>query len=321
MATMSAATEWAASGSRACRFAPLLVCLTASGVVAAAECPELDPQVHRLLHAMSSNAAKVEYSGVVTLQRGGDMQVMEVSHRVQGDSATEVLSRLTGQDARVLRSGHDTQCMHPGQQLLRSSAVTDDGVCGLAASYRFRLGDGGRVAGREALRLRVEPLDMYRFGYVFELDRDTALMLKATTMSSDQRVLEQFQFASLSMDGAPVGDATIEHRAGHPHPEQDEPPGAGPRWRVSWLPDGFLPTDASHRQAPRKSFTDGFASFSVFLEPLATAIKPGEGVERQGSTVAYTRGVMLDSKPVLVTVLGEIPTNTARMVADSVRLN
>lgn len=122
------------------------------------------------------------------------------------------------------------------------------------------------------------------------------------------------------MNGAPVSEAGVEHRAGHPHPEHDEPSDAGPRWRVSWLPEGFLPTDALHRKAPRKSFTDGFASFSVFLEPLATAIKPGEGVERQGSTVAYTRGVMLDSRPVLVTVLGEIPTNTARMVADSVRL-
>jgi sigma-E factor negative regulatory protein RseB len=72
--------------------------------------------------------------------------------------------------------------------------------------------------------------------------------------------------------------------------------------------------------SPRKSYTDGLASFSVFLEPLSAAIKPGEGVQRAGSTVAYTRGRVLQQRPMLVTVLGEIPTNTARMVADSVRL-
>ena len=81
-----------------------------------------------------------------------------------------------------------------------------------------------------------------------------------------------------------------------------------------------MPTDKAPARSRRKSFTDGLASFSVFFESLPGAIKPGEGVEREGSTVAYTRGVILDQRPVLVTVLGEIPTNTARMVADSVRL-
>ena len=81
-----------------------------------------------------------------------------------------------------------------------------------------------------------------------------------------------------------------------------------------------MATDSAPVESQRKSYTDGFASFSVFLEPLGVAIKPGEGVEREGSTVAYTRGVVLQQRPVLVTVVGEIPTNTARMVADSVRL-
>jgi sigma-E factor negative regulatory protein RseB len=161
---------------------------------------------------------------------------------------------------------------------------------------------------------------MYRFGYVFEVDRDTALMLKSTTMSSDQRVLEQFQFASLTMSAAPVSDARVEHRAGHPHPDHPELAREGPEWEVAWLPAGFVATDAVPKRSPRKSYTDGFASFSVFLEPLGTAIKPGEGIARQGSTVAYTRGVILRQHPVLITVLGEVPTNTARMVADSVRL-
>ena len=210
--------------------------------------------------------------------------------------------------------------MHPGHQLLRSAAVAESGVCGLAASYRFQIGSGDRIAGRDALRLRVEPLDMYRYGYVFEIDRDTALMLKSSTMGRDQRVLEQFQFASLAMSAAPVTDARVEHRARHPHPDHDSSGAEGPEWEVSWLPSGFVATDAAPRTAQRKSFTDGFASFSVFLEPLGTAIKPGEGVERQGSTVAYTRGVMLRQRPVRITVLGEVPTNTARMVADSVRL-
>ena len=60
------------------------------------------------------------------------------------------------------------------------------------------------------------------------------------------------------------------------------------------------------------------AVFSVFLEKLDREIRPGEGVARKGSSTSYTRGVKLAGEPVLLTVIGEVPVNTARMVADSV---
>ena len=304
--------------------ATLLSCLSIT-VTAAESCPEFDPRVLQVLKAMGTTATRGDYSGVVTLQRGNDMQVMEISHRVEDGQATEVLARLTGQDAQILRVDHPTDCVHPGRRLLQSggagaAAGEGGGPCGLALGYRFDLGPGERIAGREALRLRAEPRDMYRFGHVFELDADTALILKATTLGADARVLEEFQFASLSVGDSAVDPAQLELRAGHPHPRDRSQPIAGPAWHVGWLPPGFLATDAAPGKAQRKSFTDGLATFSVFLEPLGVAMQPGEGVERQGSTVAYTRGVRLREQPMLITVLGEVPTNTARMVADSVRL-
>jgi len=59
--------------------------------------------------------------------------------------------------------------------------------------------------------------------------------------------------------------------------------------------------------------------FSVFLESPGKAIRPGEGMVREGSTTSYTRGMAVDGEPVLVTIVGEVPLNTARMVADSIR--
>lgn len=303
-------------------FRPLCLSLLLLALPVASEeqCEPLDPEIHQLLEAMSSNAQRIDYAGVVTLQRGSDMQIVELSHRVVDGTADEELLRLTGQDVRVARSGHPTGCEHPGHELLRQAMASADSVCGLSRIYRFQLASGDRIAGRQALRLRVEPRDMYRFGYVFELDRDTALLLKSTTLAADQRVLEQFQFASLDMQSKSSPDTVLEHRAAHPHPQEVGDLRTGPAWDIAWLPYGFTSTDSAPLESLRKTYTDGFASFSVFLEPLGSAMKPGEGVERQGSTVAYTRGVILERTPVLVTVLGEIPTNTARMVADSVRL-
>ena len=286
-----------------------------------ASCASVEPQVLQMLQAMTEGAVSVNFSGVVTLQRGGDMQIVEISHAVEGDRASEQLSRLTGQDAHVARAGHPLQCLHPGHELLLSGLAENDGICGLGAHYRFSIIQGERIAGREAVRLRADPRDMFRFGYTFDLDRKSALMLRSRTLSADQRVIEQYQFASLRMGPSiAASTAAVEYEAQHPHPDEAEHLRYGSPWQVAWVPAGFVPTDSAPPESQRKTYTDGLASFSVFLEPLARPLKAGEGVERQGSTVAYTRGMRLQQQPVLVTVLGEIPTNTARMVADSVKL-
>ena len=288
---------------------------------AGTDCASLDTRTRQLLEALAGGGDAVEFSGVVALQRGGDMQIMEISRRVTDGVATQRLARLTGQDAHVLGAEHPLTCVHPGHRLLTAASGTGAGVCELARHYRFRLAPGEPIAGRPAVQLRAEPLDMYRFGHVFDVDRESSLLLRASTLGADQRVLEQYQFASLHFAAQPAArSVAVEHRAAHPHP--DEPPQSpgGPAWQVAWLPAGFVATDAAPPRSRRKSFTDGLATFSVFLEPLSQAIRDGEGVERQGSTVAYTRGMQLREQAVLITVLGEIPTNTARIVADSVSL-
>jgi sigma-E factor negative regulatory protein RseB len=271
---------------------------------------------------MSRSINQVSYHGVVTLQRGGDMQVMQVSHAVDGDSTRERLTQLTGQGAQVVRPDHPLSCIHPGHRLLRVSAELQAGRCGIAENYRFSVGDGERVAGRKAVRVRVDPRDMYRYGYVMELDRETGLLLKTETIGRGNRSLERFQFANLAF-GEQFPETTevnVVHQAQHSLPEG--PPAdalAASVWGVRWVPTGFTVTDNPQNRPLRRTYTDGLAVFSVFLEQLDREIRPGEGVVRSGSTVSYTRGMELDGRPVLVTVIGEVPINTARMVADSVR--
>ena len=163
---------------------------------------------------------------------------------------------------------------------------------------------------------------MYRYGYVMELDRETGLLLKTETIGRGNRSLEKFQFANLAF-GEQFPETTevnVVHKAQHSLP--DGPPSdalAATGWGVRWVPTGFTVTDSPQNRPLRRTYTDGLAVFSVFLEQLDREIRSGEGVVRSGSTVSYTRGMDLDGRPVLVTVIGEVPINTARMVADSVR--
>ncbi len=306
------------------RLGTLGVFFMLSPLTFATGCPGADSEAIKWLDKMSRSVHQVSYHGVVTYQRGDeDMQVMQVSHSVANGTTSESMTQLTGQGAKVVRAEHPLACMHPGHKLLRVGDEISAGKCGVAEHYRFSVTDGERVAGRKAVRIVVAPSDMYRYGYVMELDRRTGLLLKTATMGRGNKVLEKFQFADLSYksknhEGA---DVNLVHEAQHPVPGHStaKVSGVQRRWDVKWLPGGFMATDSQQLNAGRKTYTDGLAVFSVFIEQLDREIRPGEGVARSGSTTSYSRGMALSGEPVLVTVVGEVPVNTARMVADSVK--
>lgn len=298
----------------------LLALFAAAGAVAAA-CPDADAVALDLLEKMSRSKRQVSYQGVVTLQRGDEMQVMQVSHSVDHGSSLERLIELTGQGAQVERGSHSLDCIHPGDQLLRSGTLLQVGHCGIAEHYRFRVVDGERVAGRQALRINIEPRDMYRYGYAMSVDRETGLLLKTQTISHGHKTLEAMQFAHITYtDDVPtVSDVVVRHEAQHPQPENTSTNFTVARaWNVGWVPRGFAATDSPLGIDGRRTYTDGLAVFSVFLEDLDIEVRAGEGLVRQGGTTIYTRGMLVAGQPVLVTVIGEVPVNTARMVADSV---
>jgi sigma-E factor negative regulatory protein RseB len=300
-----------------------LLMLMPGGVSAAEACGDSDPEAIEWLQRMSRSAHETSYAGVVTLQRGSDdMRVLQLSHAVEGEDSSEQMTQLTGQGARVQREHHPLHCVHPGQQLLRASESLQEGSCGIARYYRLKVAPGERVAGREAVRVLVEPRDMFRYGYVLELDRETALLLKARVVEDGKRTLEQFQFADLRYETwrQPPPQVDTVHQADHPMPGAemslyDHRPTRD--WSLQFVPEGFVATDTPTEGSPRRTYTDGLAVFSVFLEELDRGIKPGEGVVRQGSTTSYTRGMQLAGQPVLLTVVGEIPVNTARLVVQS----
>lgn len=302
-------------------FISSLALLSQSSQLAADTCPGADPDALKWLDKMSRSSHEVNYHGVVTFERGDNMQVMQVSHSVENGTASESLTQLTGQGARVVRVDHPLHCVHPGHSLLRVGSDMQAGKCGLSSYYRFSIGKGERVAGRKAVRILIEPRDMYRYGYVMDLDRKTGLLLKTQTQGRGRKTLERFQFANLSFTGANTGSVDVElvHEAAHPSPA--EAIGSLPvsHWNLQWVPDGFTATDAPKDDSLRKTYTDGLAVFSVFLEELSAEIRPGEGVVRRGGTTSYTRGMNVSGQDLLITVIGEVPLNTARMVADSLR--
>ncbi len=307
---------------RAC----LLILVAWAGQVVAAgpECSAGDEAALRWLDRMSHSLRETSYKGVFTYQHGTTMQAMRITHSVKGNVETEEVTGLSGTGARVVRTQHPLDCIHPGHRLVRMGNyyANAEGGCGLAAYYRLKMGGVKRVAGRKAVVIHVLPRDMYRYGYQMALDAETGLLLKTQTIAQDGKILERFQFADLEIGDVEMDGTRVDviHHAAHSHGAQLSmlENADADSWNVNWLPKGFMLTDGSGDSDQDKTFTDGLAVFSVFLEPAPGLTEIGSGRARQGGTTAYTTGMIISGRPALVTVLGEVPINTARMVADSV---
>lgn len=313
-------------------------CLIPCLACGASECADSSTAALQLLERMSRTGAMVDHLGMATLQRDGDMRLLQIRRESENQSSTDTITLLTGQSAQVVRARHPESCVHPGHTLLRWRQEEAD-LCGVAAYYRLTLESGDRVAGRSTQRIIAQPRDLYRYAHLLEIDQQTAQLLKLTTLTGDGRPLEQFQYASLMLSGTlggPSGSvghvnvkapsaiarshaATNSAEGGGTVRRDAFAPAAVRGWQLAWLPSGFVATEEDLVGA-RQTYTDGMASFSVFLEEADDSMQLGEGVVREGSTLAYTRGMRLAGSVVLVTVLGEVPVNTARIVADSVRI-
>ena len=191
-----------------------------------------------------------------------------------------------------------------------------------------------RVADRAAVRLAVTPLDEDRFGYRLWLDRETRLLLKSELIDSQGKPLEIFQFSTLVI-GSEVDVRALEPGGGEATPHitnlsLDSRPSipikGKVQWVVDWLPVGFTMATSNVRTTPSESrsintmmFSDGLAAFSVFIEDMPPA-GAASMVSRNGATVAVTH---LTPGPStghhLITLVGELPTATAKRIAQSIR--
>ena len=67
-------------------------------------------------------------------------------------------------------------------------------------------------------------------------------------------------------------------------------------------------------------YSDGLASYSIFIEKLEKGIILPEGGTQVGATIAYSHQKIVKDNRYNVTVVGEIPAVTSMKIAESVKL-
>ena len=185
----------------------------------------------------------------------------------------------------------------------------------LKASYQAQSSGTERIGGRDAYVVNLTPKDQMRYGYRFWVDKEFGLLLKVMTLGEHGDALEQIGFSQLTlMDGQnmdwfkPKFDPTKSYVM-----DQEGPPKANSAemdWDVAQLPAGYRKVDQVKQAVQGKAlpvtqmiFSDGLASISIFIEPLAKGVRPKVGHTVLGATNFYA----LVNEGHQVMVIGEVP--------------
>jgi sigma-E factor negative regulatory protein RseB len=291
------------------------------------------------LQAIQSAAQRLNYVGTIVYQQGGSVRTSRIVHYFDGSISHERMQMLDGKPREFIRRDAEVQCLYPDLRRVLVERRPDPDFPSLGGGapseildrYAVRLGGVERVAGSDCRVILLEPRDSLRYGYRLCADLVSALLLKAQTLNERQEALEQMAFADLRV-GERVDRAQLRPSwsiDGWKIERSDLQPAdlARSGWQVP-TPPGFRKlrevgrtmasgaVGSAGRKAMQAVYSDGLATLSVFIETDGGGAggAPGETIHSYGATSGYTRLV----NEARVTVIGEVPPETVRSVAQSV---
>jgi sigma-E factor negative regulatory protein RseB len=287
------------------------------------------------LQSIQQAAVRVNYSGTIVYQAGGEMRTSRITHLYDGTNSHERVQTLDGKPREYIRlrteRNDEVRCLIPESRrvVVEHRAIEDPfpGLIGAPAEailerYDLKTGDVERVAGVECQVLMLEPRDLLRYGYRLCVDRATGLLLKAQTLGARRAVMEQVAFTDIHV-GERIDQSQLKpswstdgwtvERSDYRSVDLDK---AG--WMVP-TPEGFRRTKEVLRRIGSADtlqvvFSDGLATMSVFIEPTARDKPVMDDVQMLGPTAAYSRRL----GEAMVTAIGEVPPAAVRAVAESV---
>jgi sigma-E factor negative regulatory protein RseB len=313
----------------------LAVALAIAGVASADESAKW---LERMNHALTT----LNYEGTFAHWQDGRVEMLHIIHRVENGVVSERLVSLDGSGREFIRTGSRLTCYLPDKRMVlvertppRSSLLGGFPAITAETARFYDIKDVARmrIDARDTHLITVMPRDQYRYGYRLWIDDKTAMPLKTQLCDADGRVIEQIVFANLTLP-AHIPDSAFQPQlstAGFKWLRDDSPPVVTPSdpggrvWLASRLPPGFHMAVRAAQTLPGSAapvdhlvFTDGLASVSVFVETHIEPTPAGTPVvetARVGSSNAFSTLVQGHK----VTAVGEVPPQTVRFIADSVR--
>jgi sigma-E factor negative regulatory protein RseB len=295
--------------------------------------------LERMNHALTT----LNYDGTFAHWEGGRVEMLRILHRVEDGTVAERLESLDGSGREFIRTGSSLTCYLPDRRVVlvehtpaKVSLLSGFPALNDQTARFYDIKEVGRMRFNQHLThvITVMPRDQYRYGYRLWIDDASAMPLKTQLCDAHGNVIEQLVFANLKLRSHIPDSAfrTDIATTGFRWLRNDSPPldpAVGPNgtvWSVDRLPPGFHMTLRAAQVMPGSPgpvdhlvFTDGVASVSVFVETTHIEVNAGQGPVMESARVgsSYAFSTVVDGHK--VTAVGEVPAQTVRFIADSVK--
>lgn len=297
--------------------------------------PVLANTVQDWINKMSDSSHQGNYQGTFVFWRDQKLEAMRVSHGSKDGQIWVSLESLNGEPRRLIHKNGEVTSIFPDKHLVSINEMTSglpfhpdlpSDIEQLTKHYQLTLLGEDRVADRDTQIILVKPKDNYRYGFKYWLDKDTGMMLRCDVINEKRKVLEHMMFTEFKyLDQPPVTafqDARIPDDYKVIKQNEKQQTKAGDNWFAQHLPQGFVltknilkPMRKKHSSVQQLVFSDGLASVSVFIDSNVSKPHNLDGHTSMGSVNAF--GLMLDKHQ--VTAIGEVPLDTVKLIAESIR--
>lgn len=309
----------------------LAMALCGAAPIRAAQ-PDAGTNAVAWLHKIAEAAHEQNYAGTYIHQHGNRIDTFKIVHLYDDRGEHEKLEVLDDVSREIVRNNGEVLCFEGDahsvvieKRKFRNTfpALLPSQMETLLENYEAKMGEAGRVTGIPCQNIVLEPKDNLRYRHKL-CATASGMLLRSSTLNSQNEVVAQTAFTQITIGGQ-IDKMQLKPKLSgrklvlNSKPVEAEEGSAA--WNVSPLPPGFTKTMAIKRKLPGKDspvnhlvFSDGLATLSVFIEPLAGIAKPMQGLSHHGATHIYAKTV--DNHQ--VTVLGEVPAVTVMQMGNSV---
>jgi sigma-E factor negative regulatory protein RseB len=299
---------------------------------------EANQEAEHWLKKMTAAVDSLNYEGTMILIHDNHVETMHVLHGSDQRGVKERLVSLTGEAREVIRNQDVLTCIWPGSRyIMVARGRTRTGiptrlpgeVDRLSEHYDLVISGTDRIAGLACKMIEINPKDDFRYGYRFCIDEQSGILLKSVMLGPESHPVEQVMFTDLRLlDHIP--DTQFEPHVAdegytwHTVTARDQKSMRRPdlAWRIDRMPAGFQISENVKRRIAANPqpvqhiiLSDGLASVSVFIDNSEIGNEAFfTGLTGKGSMHAYSRNVNSHH----VTVVGEVPEVTVKLIAQSI---
>lgn len=296
-----------------------------------------DDDVFQWLDRMSAAMNQMHYQGTFVYVQGDSVETVRITHMVDEKGSHERLMSVSGTPREVVSDAEGVRWIAGEDRTVMADSTVGrsffpelpmGGIAEAAVSYQFTLQDEQRIANHSARRIEIQPRDQYRYGYRLWLEAQSGLLLQWELIGTKGESLAKLMFTELKM-GSEVdpselhapGEGKDTARRARAAVSAESASKTRPDWQAGRLPPGFRLTSHRQNDAGQEAvyehlvYSDGIVAVSVYVEPRDKGSELVQGMSMMGTTNALTRAVNGE----VVTVLGDVPVDTIKMIGESVQ--